>query len=288
MTVNRMKKIFNCFFAAAIVSCLLTTSALAQKPLRVVTTFYPMYIMALNIARDVPGVSVTNLTPPVTGCLHDYALTTRDMKKLADADILIANGAGMESFLEDVIKQFPSLKIIYAFNPKGKVNPHFWVSLEAAMGGVRRISSELGQFDPRHAADYNRNAEEYVAKLTGLKVKMKFALAAYQGQRIVTFHEAFPYFAEEFGFEIAAVVEREPGSTPSARELAETIDLVKEKGVRVLFVEPQYSPSAAEMIGRETGAKILTLDPAVTGPTDPDAYLKIMEGNLKSLQEAFQ
>jgi zinc transport system substrate-binding protein len=113
-------------------------------------------------------------------------------------------------------------------------------------------------------------------------------LAPYRGARIITFHEAFPYFAREFGLIIAAVVEREPGSAPNARELAESIDSIKKKEVKALFSEPQYPASAADAIARETGMKIYVLDPAVTGPDDPDAYISIMEQNLKTLQEALK
>ncbi len=78
---------------------------------RILASFYPMYIMAINVAKDVPGVTVANLTGPLTGCLHDYALTTNDMKKFVDANIFIANGAGMESFLDRVTAQYPHLKV---------------------------------------------------------------------------------------------------------------------------------------------------------------------------------
>ena len=87
---------------------------------------------------------------------------------------------------------------------------------------------------------------------------------------------------------IAAVVEREPDSEPSARELAETVDLIKRTGMAVLFSEPQYPSSAADAIAKETGAKVYMLDPAVTGPDNYDAYLKIMEGNLEVLKKAFR
>ena len=66
----------------------------------IVTSFYPMYIDAINITRGVDGVTVTNMTKPQTGCLHDYQLTTEDMKTLEKADAFIVNGAGMESFLD--------------------------------------------------------------------------------------------------------------------------------------------------------------------------------------------
>jgi len=135
-----------------------------------------------------------------------------------------------------------------------------------------------------------KNEKEYLDRLNAVKTKMHNDLAQYKGEKIVTFHEAFPYFAEEFGFVIASVIEREPGSEPSASELAKTIDIVKTSGVKSLFSEPQYSSRTADVISRETGAKIFTLDPFVTGNTNSgkDSYEKIMEENLRVLIEAFK
>lgn len=259
-------------------------------PLRVVTSFYPVYISTWNVARDVPGVEVANLTPPLTGCLHDYQMSPDDLKNLSDASVLIVNGAGMESFLDEVIRQLPRLKIIDA--SKGieldDHNPHVWVSVSLDMKQVDTIAHGLSAIDPAHADLYRKNADAYLAQLEALRAQMHKALKTVRTRNIVTLHEAFPYFAQEFNLKIVAVVEREPGSEPSARELAETIDLVRKFGTTVLFAEPQYPAKAIEVIAAETGAKVYTLDPAVTGPMVPDAYLRIMEKNRSVLEKALK
>lgn len=265
-----------------------------NRRVRLLSSFYPMYIMALNVAAGIPGVSVENLTPPFTGCLHDYALTTDDMKKIAGADIFIANGAGMEAFLDKVIAQYPGLKVInltqgVRFIKEGlEVNPHVWVSISDAIAQVNNLGRALEGLDPLNAKSYFQNTAEYVGRLETLREKMRSELAPYKGRQIVTFHEAFSYFAQEFGLKIAAVVKREPASEPSAKELAQTIDLIKRLKIKALFSEPQYPTISAEAIAKETGAKVYILDPAVTGPDNPDAYIKIMEENLKVLKEAFK
>ncbi len=85
-----------------------------EEEMMIVTSFYPMYILTANLVKDVPGVSVVNLTENQTGCLHDYQLTTQDMRKLVNADLLIMNGGGMESFIESVVSSYPDLEIIDA------------------------------------------------------------------------------------------------------------------------------------------------------------------------------
>ena len=279
-----------CFFVSV------GTAASETKDIKIVASFYPMYIMAKNVTKDVPGVSVQNLTPPLTGCLHDYTVTTNDMKKFSDAQVFVANGAGMESFLDKIIAQHPIIKIIQLAEGipfiKGEGNegdnPHLWVSISNAIIQVKNLGKAMEEFDPGHKELYVKNTADYVAKLEALSQKMHSELAPYKGRSIITFHEAFPYFAQEFGFNIAAVVEREPGSEPSAKELADTIELVKKNGIPTLFSEPQYPDSAAETIAKETGAKVYVLDPAVTGSDDYDAYLNIMENNLATLKLAFK
>jgi zinc transport system substrate-binding protein len=272
------------------------TAASEAKEIKIVASFYPMYIMAKNVTRDVPGVSVQNLTPPLTGCLHDYTVTTNDMKKLADAQVFVANGAGMESFLGRIVAGYPDIKIVQLAGGipliKGEGNegdnPHVWVSILNAMIQVKNLGKVMEEFDPSHKELYAKNTAKYVAKLEALHQKMHSELAPYKGRAIITFHEAFPYFAQEFGLKIAAVVEREPGSEPNAKELAETIELVKKNGIPALFSEPQYPSTAAGTIAKETGAKVYVLDPAVIGPDDYDAYVNIMEDNLKVLKQAFE
>ena len=146
----------------------------------------------------------------------------------------------------------------------------------------------MEKYDPAHGKSYEQNGERYIAKLKELRKKMHAALVPYRGASIITFHEAFPYFAREFGLKIAAVVEREPGSEPSAKELADTIKLIKKHAVKALFSEPQYPSTAADAIARETGLKVYVLDPAVTGPDDNDAYLNIMGRNLLVLKTALK
>jgi zinc transport system substrate-binding protein len=271
-----------------------STSDNSGKTVTIAASFYPMYIMALNVAKDVPNVKVIDMTPQTSGCLHDYTVTTDDMKNLEGAQFLIINGAGMESFMDKVISQFPSLKVIDSSSGieliKGDGdegdNPHIWVGISGAIQQVKNIGSALAAQDPDNAAKYNANTDAYVKKLEAEKDKMHEALDNIENRDIITFHEAFPYFAQEFNLNIVGVIEREPGSEPSAQELADTIETIKGLNVKALFAEPQYSAKAAETIAAETGAKVYTLDPAVTGPMDADAYITIMDNNLKVLQQA--
>jgi len=269
-----------------------------EKKFTIVTSFYPMYISTINITKGVAGVQVVNMTKPQTGCLHDYQMTPVDLNTLEKADAFVINGAGMEAFLDKAIGQQPQLKVVDAStglvllkDDKGEDNPHVWVSISNAILQVQNIAQQLSALDAVHADQYKSNADEYVKKLSALRDKMHASLDSAPHKDIITFHEAFPFFAKEFNLNIVAVIEREPGAEPTPKELADTIKQIKESNIKALFAEPQYPSKAAEAIARETGAKVYTLDPAVTGDAKPEAYndyINIMETNLKTLQEALK
>lgn len=266
---------------------------LNEDGITIVTSFYPIYIFTKNITSDIPGVNVVNMTQPQTGCLHDYQLNPSDIKLLEKAEVFVINGAGLESFMDKVVSQLPDLKIVEASSGiellgKEEKNPHVWVSISGAILEVKNIGNSLAELDPDNAGKYLSNTDAYVKKLEAQKAKMHEKLSSVKKRDIVTFHEAFSYFAKEFDLNIAAVIEREPGVEPSAGELAETIDKINDIGVKALFAEPQYSSKAAETIAAATGAKVYYLDPVVTGSSeaDPDSYIRIMDENLNTLLEA--
>lgn len=300
-----MKKLFYLLLTMLLLSTSLLTGCGSNEPqtspkdgqLHIVTSFYPMYIATANITKGVEGVQLTNMTKPQTGCLHDYQLTTDDMKTLEKADVFVANGAGMESFLDKVIKEHKNLTVIDAskdialLEENGQPNPHVWLDVDNAIKQVENISQQLCDADPNHAESYKANAAVYIGKLKELQAYMNNELKDISHRDIVTFHEAFPYFAQEFNLNIIKVIEREPGTEPSPQELEDIIKDVNKLPAKVLFTEPQYSQTAAETIARETGAHIYALDPIVTGEANEqalDAYINAMKQNTQTLKEALK
>lgn len=305
-----MKRILSALLCAAV--CLTGfsgcgTPAKESSRLKLLASFYPIAIMALNITDGVEGVAVESMAQQQTGCLHDFQMTTADMKKAETANAFLINGAGMEGFLDKISDQLPELPVIDSStgipliasgedhhhdggeghdHDQEDYNPHLWVSITNCMEQVRNLSEGIIALDPEHEAEYRENTETYLEKLSALRDKMHSALDHVKNKDIITFHEAFPYFAEEFGLHIAAVINREPDSQPSAKELADTIRLVRETGVKALFVEPLYPETSADIIAAETSAQVYVLDPAVSGEWDKNAYLTAMESNLQVLAQA--
>ncbi|MBQ9314813.1 MAG: zinc ABC transporter substrate-binding protein [Clostridia bacterium] len=275
--------------------------------LNIVTSFYPIYIATSNIVDNVENVNLSNMTNIEVGCLHDYQLTTKDMNELERADIFIVNGGGMESFLDKAINTCPELNIIDS--SEGIIqaheqeehaeeddehghhhgeNAHIWVSISMYIEQVKNIAESLGKIDSQNKEKYMANANNYINKLEELKEQMHSELGVLKNRNIVTFHEAFEFFAEEFGLNVVAVIEREPGTSPSAGELAKIIEDIKDTNATAIFVEPQYDAGIANVIANETNKPVYTLDPVVTGELSKDAYERIMKENLRILKEALK
>ncbi len=270
------------------------TAAPYAKPFKIVASFYPVYIMTLNVIRGVPGASVTCLATPMTGCLHDYSLTTGDMRALEDAQLVAVNGAGMEPFLEKIAQQFPHLTVTELASgipliedpDGGGPNPHVWVNPRDAAVAVRNLAGALAKADPAHADLYRQNAADYISKLEKLAQEMHAALDRYRGTPVVMLHESFAYLARELGLRVVAVIQHDPGSEPGAGDLIEAISQIKLTGARIIFSEPQYSDRAAQTIAREAGVSLYELDSAVTGPEEAGAYLDAMKKNVEVLKTA--
>ena len=167
-------------------------------------------------------------------------------------------------------------------------NPHVWLSVKNAIKQVENIESKLIEYNPENKDVYSNNTKEYVSNLNELDTKIHNELDKIQNKNIVTFHEAFPYFAKEYNLNIVAVVEREPSSEPSAKELQETIEKIKKLDVKAICVEPQYSTKSAQTISKETNVGICTFDPIVTEESKNSSYIEIMNKNLETLKEALQ
>lgn len=280
---------------------------LAEQEITVAASFYPVYVMAKNVLNGIEGVNVISMTAPATGCLHDYQLLTGDMRALSRATVLLINGAGMESFLPDIQAQFPFLPIVdcslgvellcddahdhehdHDGHDHGEYNAHIWLSPKNAMQMVENMARELALLLP-HAEDAIRqNAQEYQARLEKLDQELVSAISALPRKEIVTFHEAFPYFAHAYGLHVAAVITVEPDDPLSPKMLSEVIAQVKAAGNPPLFMESQYDSTALKVVSRETGAPVYELDSLASGGGELTAYEDAMRKNLKVLQEALQ
>ena len=284
----------------------------------VVTSFYPMYIASMNIIEDTEGVTLKNLSEPQTGCLHDFQLTPADMKLLSTADVFIINGGGIESFMEEIAKQYPDLVIFEACegiellceedahgedaghdnahdesNDAGEehnhdVNAHAWMSVGNYRKQVENIANGLANEAPECAESFLANAKAYDGKLEELQVEQEVLLTLTKDEEVILFHCAYDYVAEELGLEAALCMDLDEERQVSAGEVAEVLEVIKHHEVKYIFAEAMYGTGMCDMVQKEVDVKVVYLDPLNRGAYDKNSYLEGMRNNLKLLKEAFE
>ena len=219
------------------------TQEVKDDKFTIVTSFYPMYIATMNIV-DGADVNLQNLSEPKTGCLHDYQLTTEDMKLLSTADVFVVNGGGMEEFLSDVVSKYPSLTIVDA--SKGidmeDENAHIWMSISKYIKQVENITKGLSDANPTNSQLYQDNATKYVGKLQEILAEEDASLS---GKKVVLFSEAYGYLADDFKLDVKGTLDLDEEKDISAKELAETVDIVKNNNVPLIIAEKEYGEKMA-------------------------------------------
>lgn len=274
----------------------------------VLTSFYPIYILAKNLTAGTE-TTVSNLTQNQTGCLHDYQLTTRDMKLLSTADIFVINGSQMELFLADVLKNYPELPIIDTTQgmellegvahdhnhdheeeheeeeEHAEENGHVWMNVERYRQQAKNLYEGLAAEDELHKVAYQAAYEAYDEKLAQLQEQVNALSEKTNGIPVVLFHEAFAYLADSLSMEVLQSIALDEDVVPSAGEIAEVIEEIKYHGRTLILIEEAYA-AHAEKIVAETNAVVVYLDSLTTGEEEADSYLIKMQENLLAIEAA--
>lgn len=297
-----------------------------EKTISVVTSFYPAYVLTINLTDNISDIEVDSLTDFTVGCLHDYQLTTSDMRLLSNADVFIVNGGGMEEYLEDVLDSYPHLKIINLSEGitmlesevhHGGDNPHVWldpnlymIQVENARDGLinyiqDRDNARANTEDNNNnnsdninkvIEQLNSNADSYLEDVALLADDMNIILDMVKdmvqnkniSNKVVVFHDSFAYLSNKAGLEVAYTIEIDEDTPLSAGEVAKVVDAIRQENIPYLFTEEQYDDTITDRIKDETEAKVYVIDSAVTGDTAKDSYLRAMRRNIETLKKAFE
>ena len=257
---------------------------------KIVTSFYPMYLIVENITEGASNIELVNMADVNVGCLHDYTLTTEDMKKVEDADVFITNGLGMENFLEKVINANANMKIIDSsknientISHEEETNAHIWTNTEKYIQQIQNIKEGLQEADSANREVYEANANQYIQEIENLKEEYAEKLQALEERKAINLNEAFEYLGQELGMEMTTIETDHEESTLSAEMLRTIIDNLKEQDIEMIIVAKEDNKTNAETIANETGAKIYELNSGLTGGLEKEAYLTAMEENWKIL-----
>lgn len=262
-----------------------------KQKIHVVTSFYPIYIAALNVAGDSPGIILENLSEPQTGCMHDYQLTPQDMILLSKADLFLVNGGGIESFLADIGQEYPSLAVSYASKDlglQGGENAHVWMNTEYYAKMVQNIAEAFAEADPQYAQVYQRNADSYCHKIQELTDEIRKLRETAAGKPVVIFHEAYEYVAGQLGMNTVYCMDLDEELQVSAHEVARVMDEISDNRVSVVFAEELYGSDMGNTVEAETRAKVCYLDTLVRGDYEADSYFLAVQNNINILKQALE
>lgn len=254
--------------------------------------------MAQNVAGDrlqVAALMPLGLDP------HAFEPTPRDVATVADSQVLIVNGAGLETWLQEVLdnaggrRQVIEAAAGLVAPPARAGDPHFWLDPNYAIRYAENIRDGLSQADPEGEYLYARNAANYVAQLKELDSWITGQVQKIPPERrlIVTNHESFGYFADRYGFAIigAIIPSVSSGAAPSAQQLAQLIDQIKATGATAIFLETGANAQLANQVAQETGVRVVTdlYTHSMTAADGPaPTYIAMMRHNVQVIVEALQ
>ncbi len=270
----------------------------APRPLIVVTTFTVLGDLIRQVGGD--AVRVKALVPPGED-VHTYQPTPEDIKVVTKAKIVFYNGVHLEDWLtgtiravgrSDLITVVLSQGLTLLADSDGDPNPHLWLDVSNAKTYIEKIRDSLSQADPANAGAYAERARVYLTRLDELDawIRAQVETIPKERRKLVTFHDAFPYFARGYGFSLQGFLVASPGKEPSARDLAALVARIRGERVPAVFAEKQFNPKAMEVLAKEAGVKVVTdlyNDSLSSGP-EADTYLAMMKHDVAKIVGALK
>lgn len=266
------------------------------------TSFFPVEELTKRIVGDkfiVKSIIDKSQEP------HSFELKTEDIKNIIKADLVIYNGASMETFIDDLknssdnkekfVDLSKNLTLLSSAKDgkvsKDKVNPHTWLSIKNAITELEDIYEKVVEIDPKNKDYYKKNLDENIAKFKQLDKKFADELKNVDENKryFVVSHAAFNYLADDYNLKQVAVTGISPEDEPSAKQLKTIADFVKKHDISTIFFEGKATPKVAETLAKSTNTKTSTLY-TMENLTKEEAemgYLKLMEKNLEALKESF-
>jgi zinc transport system substrate-binding protein len=281
--------------AAAVLGGATAASAQPKPTLTIGVTLHPYYSWVMNIVQGLPGYDVRSILPGEIDA-GDYQPRPDDIKKLVNLDAIVINGIGHDDFILPMIKASGSTRIviirpnettpqIHAAHGTG-VNPHTFISFTNAIQQTYAIEKAIAALRPQDAAALQRNAGAYARRLRLIKAKAAQQLAEAKVTRVVTVHDGYGYLMQEFGLEVAGVVQPAHGLMPSAAELRDMVALLRREHIRVVFSEATFPEAMLNVLRDEAGVKVYTITHIASGAYTADKFEREMQRNVDTMIRA--
>jgi ABC-type Zn uptake system ZnuABC Zn-binding protein ZnuA len=263
--------------------------------LRVVATTTQVADFARNIGGD--RVQVTSLFKPNVDA-HDYEPSPADIDTIARADLVIENGAGLESWLHDTVTSSgydgPVIDTSQGVRLRqlgGQPDPHIWQNPRNAMVMAANIEGALAAADPADADVYRTNLAAYTKQLQALDAEVQRQLDSLANKKLVTNHDAFGYYIDRYGLQFVGSIipSFDTSAELSGRDIRDLVAKIKATRVKAVFSETSLPPKTAETIAREAGVKVVEGEDALYGDSlgpagsDGDTYLRMVRHNTRTI-----
>jgi zinc transport system substrate-binding protein len=267
----------------------------AGGPLRIGVTLHPYYSWTKNVVGDSPGVEVRSILPGEVDA-GNYQPKPDDIKKLADLDAIVINGIGHDDFIQDMIKASGNTRLVI-LRPNdgvptirsahgGSINSHTFISFTNAIQQTYAIARALSALRPDLAEQFQKNASDYARRLRQIKADGAARLAAAKITRVVTVHDGYSYLCQEFGIEVAGVVEPAHGLIPSAAELGQMVELIKREKIKVVLSEESFPDKLLSVLKESGDVKVYLITHIASGAYTADKFEKEMKANVDTLIRA--
>jgi zinc transport system substrate-binding protein len=270
-------------------------TASATGPLRVGVTLHPYYSWVANVIAGVPDAEVVPVLPGEIDA-GNYQPSPDDIAKLAKLDAIVINGIGHDDFIRDMIKASGNTKLaIIEINAQTPLvrsahgeasNSHTFISFTNAIQQSKLIAKQLGALRPANADAFAANASAYADKLRAIQGAAAEQLAHAKIKRVVTVHDGYTYLLQEFGIELAGVVQPAHGLTPSAKELGDMIELMKRERVTIVLTEEDFPDKLLATLRDATSAKVYIISHVAVGAYSPTEFETVMNKNADTLVKA--
>jgi zinc transport system substrate-binding protein len=269
--------------------------AQAPAPLKIGVTLHPYYSWTLNIVGTLPGYEVRSILPGEIDA-GDYQPRPDDIKKLVDLDAIVVNGIGHDDFIMPMLRSSGNRRIVIIrpndTTPQihaahgATTNSHTFISFTNAIQQTYAIEKALVALRPQDAAALQKNAADYARRLRLIKSKAAQQLADAKITRVVTVHDGYGYLLQEFGLEVAGVVQPAHGLTPSAAELRDMVKLLQREKIRVVFSEETFPQPLLKVLRDEAGVKVYTITHIASGPYTAEKFEQEMQRNVDTMIRA--
>lgn len=276
----------------SLAACSTVAKLASDDTFTICCSFYPMYVMTMNIAGGIDGVEVVSMSDPNMGCIHDHVFSTEDLKKIEGADVYVENGLELEAFNDEILAAYPDIKIINAsanvedaYDDGDEVNGHVWTSIYDYKLQVTNVCLLLQQEDPKHAEQYKTNAAIYLEKIDALESDNADVIASLNGVGALVLDETLPSFCIYTGMDFITVETDHENEALSAGDIADIISEMNENDINIIFVGAGEDTDMADAIAAETGATVYTLNTCMTGKEEENAYIDQMNENFDILSD---